>query len=204
MSSWPIAVAAIVGYAFGCISFANLVARRRGIGDLREVGDRNPGYWNARKRLGVRGALPVLLLDAAKGAAAVAAGMLLAGIWDDSATWGGVAAWAGVVVGHMFPATMRFRGGRSVLCFAGGAIVLVPLAAAVGAIVLLGVRWRWGFARGIQACLIAGPFAVWLLYGVGVQLFAVVGLLVVIGARAALADRALRRAGIDKDQLDAT
>jgi glycerol-3-phosphate acyltransferase PlsY len=73
------AAAAIIGYALGCISFANLVARRKGVEDLREVGDRNPGYWNARERLGVKGAVPILLLDAAKGGVAVGAGLALAG-----------------------------------------------------------------------------------------------------------------------------
>ncbi len=198
-------VAAAIGYAFGCISFANLIARRQGIVDLREIGDRNPGYWNARKRLGARGSRPVLFLDAAKGAAAVGVGLLLLGVVGDDpqmTVWGGIAGWVGVVVGHMFPITMRFRGGRSLLCFAGGAIVLVPLAAVVGAAVLLVVRWRFGFARGIQACVFVGPFAVWAIYGAGPELLAGVVLLVGIGIRAALADRALRKAGIDKNHAD--
>ncbi len=190
------AAAAIIGYALGCISFANLVARRKGVEDLREVGDRNPGYWNARERLGVKGAVPILLLDAAKGGVAVGAGLALAGVW------GGVVGWAAVVLGHMFPVTMRLRGGRSLLCFAGGAIVLVPLACLIAAAVLLLVRWRRNFARGIQAALIVGPFAVWLIYGAGVELFATVGLLVVVGVRSAIAEWALKRAGVDKRQAD--
>lgn len=205
MTSVLIVVAALIGYALGCVSFANMVARRQGIADLREVGDRNPGYWNARKRLGARGSRPVLILDAAKGAAAVAAGLILGALWGEGAQvglWCGIAGWAGVVVGHMFPVTMRFRGGRSLLCFAGGAIVLVPLAAVVGTVVLLLVRWRFGFARGIQACVVVGPFAVWAIYGAGPELFAGVALLILIGIRAAIADRALRKAGIDKNQAD--
>ncbi len=189
-------LAAVVGYAFGCISFANIVARRNGIADLRSVGDRNPGYWNARQRLGVRRSVPILLLDAAKGAAAVAIGLIAAGVW------GGVVAWGAVVLGHMFPATMGFRGGRSLLCLAGGALVLVPLACVVAAVALFVVRWRWDFARGIQAGLIVAPFAVWIIYGPNLVLYAMVILLLGVGLRAYLADRALRRAGIEKHQLD--
>ena len=96
---------------------------------------------------------------------------------------------------------MRFRGGRSVLCLVGGALVLVPLACIPAAAALLLVRWRWDFARGAQTALIVAPFAVWVIYGAGPELYATVGLLTVIGVRSALADRALKRAGIDKNRF---
>jgi len=187
--------AGVIGYLLGCIPFANLISRRHGVDDLRAVGDRNPGYWNARDRIGVRSAVPILLLDAAKAAVAVGVGIMLAGVW------GGIIAWLAVVVGHMFPVTMRFRGGRSVLCLVGGALVLVPLACIPAAVALVLVRWRWDFARGAQAALIVAPFAVWIIYGAGPELYAIVGLLTVVGVRSALADRALKRAGIDKNNL---
>ena len=189
-----LAAALAMGYAFGCIPVANLVARRHGIADLRAVGDLNPGYWNARALLGSRAALPILLLDAAKGAAGAGFGYAVAGLE------GAMLGWIGAILGHMFPATMGFRGGRSLLCLAGGAIVIVPLAAVVGAVVLLAVRWRFGFARGIQICLTVTPFAIWYFYGAGLQLAGAVGLLLFIGVRAFLADRALARAGIAKHQ----
>lgn len=197
MSAWlALALAFVIGYGLGCIPFANLIARRRGAADLRTVGDRNPGYWNARERLGRRAALPILLLDAGKGAAGAAIGLALAG------PWGGVLGWAGAIVGHMFPAPQRFRGGRSVLCLAGGAIVMAPLASLGAAVVLLLVTWRWGFARGAQAALVVAPFLIWATQGPGLVLFAAVALLLVIGVRAITADRALKRAGIDKSQPD--
>jgi glycerol-3-phosphate acyltransferase PlsY len=185
-----------IGYAFGCVPVADLVARRHGLKDLRQVADRNPGYWNARERLGRREAVPILLLDAGKGAAGAAIGLALAG------PWGGVVGWAGAIFGHMFPAQQRFRGGRSVLCLAGGAIVMAPLACVVAGVVLVVVRFRFGFARGAQAALIVTPFLVRAFYDAGVTLFATVALLVVIGVRAATADRALKRAGIEKSQPD--
>ncbi|WP_395160535.1 glycerol-3-phosphate acyltransferase, partial [Ilumatobacter sp.] len=51
----------VVGYRLGSIPVANLVARRRSTIDLREVGDRNPGFWNARETLGKRAAVPVFV-----------------------------------------------------------------------------------------------------------------------------------------------
>jgi hypothetical protein len=65
-------------------------------------------------------------------------------------------------------------------------------------VALVIVRWRWDFARGIQAAMIIAPFATWIIYGAGIELFAIVALLVLIGARSGLADVALKRAGIDK------
>ncbi|MFM9123954.1 MAG: glycosyltransferase, partial [Actinomycetota bacterium] len=97
-------------------------------------------------------------------------------------------------------APLGFRGGRSLLCLAGGAIVVMPLACIVGGVVLLAVRWRFGFARGIQACLIVAPFAAWFFYGAGLRLAIAVGLLLFVGVRSYLADRALARAGIQKHQ----
>jgi hypothetical protein len=88
-----------------------------------------------------------------------------------------------------------------VLCLVGGAIVLVPLACIPAGIALLLVRWRWDFARGAQAALISAPFAVWLIYGAGPELFAVVALLSLVGVRSAIADRALKRAGIEKKRF---
>jgi glycerol-3-phosphate acyltransferase PlsY len=187
-----IALAALAGYLLGSLPLANLVARAHGVGDLRAVGDRNPGYWNAREQLGRRASVPIFVLDTAKGAAAAAAGLALGG-WD-----AGAAAWAGALVGHAFPVFAGFRGGRSVLCFVGGGLVLVPEAALVAVAVCAAISAWKGFARGAQAGLTAAPFAAWAIYGPGRELAVIVILLCAIGVRALLADRALRRAGVGK------
>jgi glycerol-3-phosphate acyltransferase PlsY len=62
------------GYVLGSVPVADLVARRRGAADLRTVGDRNPGYWNAKESLGRRAAVPVFVGDVAKGALASGVG----------------------------------------------------------------------------------------------------------------------------------
>lgn len=114
------------GYLLGSIPTAVIVGHRRHV-DPRAVGDRNPGWWNARQQFGRRAALPVLVVDVAKGAAAAAIGRTLgpAGRW-----WPGYAAAGAAMVGHAWPLFAGFRGGRSVATFAGAAAVLSPLAAA--------------------------------------------------------------------------
>lgn len=150
-AGWAVACAVIAGYVLGSIPVAVVVGRHHGI-DLRSAGDRNPGYWNAKEQLGRRTALPVLVGDAAKGAAAGALGVLLAtgGRW-----WIGYLAVAAAMIGHAFPLFAGFRGGRSILTFAGGSLLLSPRAAAAAAIVvtvLVSVLIRsfaWGARVGV-------------------------------------------------------
>lgn len=124
----------IIGYLVGSIPVANLLARRRGITDLRQVGDRNPGYWNARENLGRRAAVPIFVGDLLKGAVGAGVGALMAepGVWGLAYVGAGAA-----MVGHAFPVFARFKGGRSILTFVGGALVFAPVPAAIAVALLL-------------------------------------------------------------------
>ena len=162
VSSWfgtagDVVVAVVVGYVIGSIPIANLVARRGGGHDLREVGDRNPGYWNAKEMLGRRAAVPVFVGDVAKGAVAAGIGLALA----DPGVWGvAYVATGAAMVGHAFPLFAGFRGGRSVLTFVGGAAVYAPWAALVGVGVLVGVLVPTrSFAWAARAAIVAFPIA---------------------------------------------
>lgn len=157
--STPMAVliTAVVGYLVGSIPVADLVSRRRSAVDLRDVGDHNPGYWNAKETLGRRAALPIFVGDVAKGAGAALVGVALAppGVWGMAYVGAGAA-----MVGHAWPLFARFRGGRSVLTFVGGAIVCAPVPSLVAIGVLLVVfAVTRSFARGAQAGIVALPVA---------------------------------------------
>ena len=157
--STPMAVlvTAVVGYLVGSIPVADLVSRRRSAVDLRDVGDHNPGYWNAKETLGRRAALPIFVGDVAKGAGAALVGVALAppGVWGMAYVGAGAA-----MVGHAWPVFTGFRGGRSVLTFVGGAIVFAPVPSLVAIGVLLVVfAITRSFARGAQAGIVALPVA---------------------------------------------
>jgi glycerol-3-phosphate acyltransferase PlsY len=124
-----LALPVVAGYLLGSIPTAVLVGRRRHV-DVRAVGDRNPGWWNARAELGRRAALPVLVVDVGKGAAGAAVGRVVArpGEW-----WPGYAGGAAAMVGHAWPLFAGFRGGRSVAALGGAAVVLSPVSALVAA-----------------------------------------------------------------------
>jgi glycerol-3-phosphate acyltransferase PlsY len=184
----------LVGYLLGSIPVADLVARRRHARDLRTVGDRNPGYWNAKATLGARAALPVFVGDVAKGAAAAGMGALLA----DGRWWlayvGGFAA----MVGHAWPVFARFRGGRSVLTFVGAALVVSPLTAAI-AIGVLAVVWvtSRSFAWAARAGVVAYPLAQLVVDG-PYRTAATGCLMTLIGIRFGQAALADRRAELDR------
>ena len=121
-------VACVIGYLLGSIPVALLVARRHGV-DLLQVGDGNPGAWNALDQLGARRALPAFIGDGLKGLLAGIAGHLLGDVWT------AYAAVAAAMVGHALPVFNRFHGGKAVMTFVGGAFAVAPLAALVSLVV---------------------------------------------------------------------
>jgi acyl phosphate:glycerol-3-phosphate acyltransferase len=141
--------AALVGYLLGSVPVSLLVARRHGV-DLYRTGDGNPGAWNALEQLGPRRAWPAFVGDGLKGTLAGLVGAALGGFWG---AYAGVAA---AMLGHALPLFARLRGGKSVMTFVGGMIVLAPIPAAICAAlcvaVSLGAR---SFAWGARAAVLA-------------------------------------------------
>ena len=150
-----VAITIVVGYLVGSIPIANMVAARRAQLDLRTVGDRNPGFWNARETLGKRASIPVFVGDVSKGVIAALVGAALAnpGVWGLAYVGTGAA-----MVGHAFPVFARFRGGRSILTFTGGGAVYATLPFAITIALLLGVfAFTRSFARAAQVGFFAFP-----------------------------------------------
>ena len=145
-----IVIAIIAGYLLGSIPFALLLTRTRGV-DLRAVGSRNVGAANVLRTTGVRRAVVVLLLDAAKGAAAVLVARLLTDNLIVVMT-AGLAA----IAGHVYSAWIGFRGGKGVAASAGVFVMLAPLATAIAALVFVATIF---VTRFISAGSIAGALA---------------------------------------------
>ena len=144
-------LAAIVGYVCGAIPVALLVARRYGV-NLLEVGDRNPGAWNALDHLGGRRAWPAFVGDGAKAFLPAAAVHLAFGYWP------AYVAVAGAMVGHAFPLPHPSRGGKSIMCFVGGAFALSPLAAVICGALAIVITVVAAFKYAARAAIAAFPF----------------------------------------------
>lgn len=116
------AIAAAAGYALGLLPSADLAARlaTRGSIDLREEGSGNPGGANAAAVLGARWGYAVMAADIAKGALAARVGRRLAG--DPGQHLAAV----GSVVGHCYPVTHGFHGGKGVACSVGQCAATFP------------------------------------------------------------------------------
>lgn len=111
-----------IAYLLGTFPSAILIARANGI-DISTFGSGNPGASNVTRALGWRTGMWVYVLDAGKGAAAAGLGLAIDGL--PMAYWCGAAA----IVGHMFPVTRRFRGGKGVATGSGVLLVVQPLLA---------------------------------------------------------------------------
>ncbi|MEJ7764531.1 MAG: glycerol-3-phosphate acyltransferase [Acidimicrobiales bacterium] len=186
-----LAVTVVVAYLLGSVPVAVLVARARGV-DPRRSGDGNPGYWNVKELLGRRAALPVFAGDALKGVLGALAGVAAGQLAGVDAHDRMVLAWTGTaaaMVGHAWPVFARFKGGRSILTFAGGLAVWSPRGFGLSICALL-VVWALtrSFAWGTRVGVFTTPFAV--LVVDGLWRTAALGLLLsLIGLRFALAGR---------------
>jgi acyl phosphate:glycerol-3-phosphate acyltransferase len=126
-------LSAVIGYLLGAIPFGLMLTRLAGLGDIRHIGSGSIGATNVL-RTGSRGlAALTLLFDVGKGWAAAA----IAQRWGEPAA---LAAGLCVILGHMFPVWLGFRGGKGV-------------ATALG--VLIAVAWPVALAAGLSWLAVA-------------------------------------------------
>lgn len=146
MALWlKILLTVVVCYFIGNINFALILARIKH-GDIRKSGSGNPGTMNVVRTFGkVTGAL-CLVLDALKAAIpAFFAWWLISGsVYDVDDKLGLYVASLSVVVGHIFPVCLKFRGGKGIACIIGVALLAHPIvtlvAFAAGLIFLVFVK----------------------------------------------------------------
>ena len=135
-------IAAAIGYLLGSIPFGYLIARLAGAGDIRSAGSGNIGATNVSRVLGFGAGIVTLLLDGGKGALAV----WLARRMGHGAAGPIIFAGLGAVIGHMFPAWLRFRGGRGVATAIGAFLMIGWLAVVADLVLWVGTMALWRYA----------------------------------------------------------
>lgn len=148
----------LASYLFGSIPFPYLMVKWRTGEDIRTVGNGNVGARNTIRLLGVGPGVVVLLLDAAKGAAAYSMVTALNG--DMTSLYIGGAA---LLLGHWFPIWLGFRGGVGQAAVTGYVVAMWPWAPLIGVPLFLAIlkllrMFNLGYA--IAATVVLG-IALW-------------------------------------------
>ena len=147
-----------IAYLLGSIPWSYLVVRVFRKEDIRAVGSGNVGATNAMRAAGKAIGAAALALDAGKGVAAV----LVARRFDAPPLVVGTAAVA-VVLGHVVPVFLGFRGGKGVATAAGALGALAPLVMAVALLLFfLVVFWKRYVSLGSIAVSALFPVLAWL------------------------------------------
>lgn len=170
----------IIAYLLGSIPFGYLIVRATQGADVRQTGSGGTGATNVSRRAGKAAGVLTLLLDALKGATAVAIAKLILGLpvfalgtyglqhnasAFENAYWWLAAAAISVIVGHIFPVWLRFRGGKGVATGFGVFLMLSPIAVALAVLIFALVVWRTRYVSlGSMLAAVAIPLFVVMLH----------------------------------------
>jgi len=179
--NYELLVTAALSYLLGSIPFGYILVRIFRGEDVRLSGSGNIGATNVSRKSPLLGVL-TLLLDALKGSAAVALGIMLsplvflrislpqipwrqilqASLSSEFAMWT-VTAVLFVLLGHMFPVWLKFRGGKGVATGMGSFVLIAPksVLAALGIFIAVVFILRY-VSLGSIVAVASFPLVVWL------------------------------------------
>ncbi len=124
-----LALTLLAGYFLGNINGAVIISKNFLKVDVRTKGSRNAGATNFFRNFGGRKSILVLLIDIAKTVLGCYLGAFVCK-WcglDDWWTVGKMLGGTAVILGHIFPVLLHFRGGKGILCSGTLALVMNPL-----------------------------------------------------------------------------
>ncbi|MBL8519303.1 MAG: glycerol-3-phosphate 1-O-acyltransferase PlsY [Betaproteobacteria bacterium] len=166
------AIALLLAYLIGSVSFAVVVSMAFGLPDPHTYGSGNPGATNVLRTGKKLAALLTLLGDAGKGWFALWLAQRYAGDYGFSAwTLAGVACAA--FLGHLFPVFHRFQGGKGVATAAG---ILLAIngwlgVATLATWIIIAVFFRYSSLAALVSSVFA-PFYCFYLFGLSPALAA--------------------------------
>src|SRR6202046_1782696 len=154
------ALGLLIAYLLGDIPFGYLLVKLTTGRDVRASGSGNIGATNVLRTTGRAAGIATLLLDIGKGYLAV----WLEGRLRGGSVEGMSAAALAVIIGHSYPALLRFRGGKAVAAFVGAYLCLTPVPlAAVLVVFVVTVAWTRYISLGSVIGAGTFPLAVWLI-----------------------------------------
>jgi glycerol-3-phosphate acyltransferase PlsY len=154
-------VAVIIAYLIGSIPFGYLIVRLTAGDDVRQTGSGGTGATNVTRRAGKAAGVITLILDALKGVLAIVVAKSVAD--GPNAAWIVAAAAVAVLLGHIFPVWLGFRGGKGVATGVGAFLALSPIAVLCAAVIFVAVVWLTKFVSlGSIMAAATIPLFVWL------------------------------------------
>ena len=152
--TWPFYAGTAIAYLIGSVPVGLLLARLFGLGDIRKIGSGNIGATNVLRTGNKKVAALTLLLDGGKGALAVA---IANQFGPDMAILAG----GGVVLGHVAPVWLGFKGGKGVATTLGVLLAIFwPMGAiACGIWLVAAGLFRFSSLAALFAVLSAPGFA---------------------------------------------
>jgi glycerol-3-phosphate acyltransferase PlsY len=155
----PYLITAAVSYLLGSIPFGYLLVRIFTGEDVRASGSGNIGATNVARQSPALG-VATLILDAAKGLAAVLMAQILSSGPHQQLIMTTAAFFA--VLGHLFPVWLKFRGGKGVATSLGAFLLLTPksILCMVVLFLIIAVAFRY-VSLGSVAVAAAFPLLAW-------------------------------------------
>lgn len=173
-------VVTVISYFLGTFPSAAIVAGRKNL-DITTVGSGNPGASNVIRNLGWKTGLAVFLMDMAKAALAVGLAWVVTSEHRSSLSY---ICLFSAILGHSYPVTRKFKGGKGVACGGGGMFMLFPLTSLV-----LFTSW-FVLTKATRKASIASltisialPFGIWRESAEGWEIVATLALVVFIIAK---------------------
>ncbi len=123
-SWWQFPVMALVCYLLGSFNFARLISRKKNK-DITKIGSGNPGTMNMTREFGLKVGLLTFLCDALKGGIPALISYFIyrkyyfAGTAIQVSDFTRYFCGLFVIVGHIFPITMGFKGGKGIAATLG-------------------------------------------------------------------------------------
>lgn len=124
-------IIAVVSYFIGCFNFALLISKLKKT-DVRKLGSGNPGTMNMSRQFGLKIGILTLLLDMLKGGIPVLIVYFIfknmqfinvnMPIYPFACYLSGIFA----IIGHIYPVTMRFKGGKGIATTFGVFAFILP------------------------------------------------------------------------------
>ena len=169
---WQFLILAIVCYFVGCFNFARMISRFKKR-DITKIGSGNPGTMNMSREFGLKIGLLTFLCDAVKGGVPALISYFIYRKYAFAGTAVAVADFTRyfcglcVIIGHIFPITMHFKGGKGIASTLGLFWFCLPC------------DWGW-WALIVFLCLIGVVFFIaWTEWGSLGSLLGVTGLSII-------------------------